>query len=72
VVQKALDGLRLGRTTIVVAHRLQTIVAADRIFVIERGRATESGSHRELIARGGPYCTFFAAQFGPGALKSLA
>ncbi|MGD1014975.1 MAG: ABC transporter ATP-binding protein [Roseiarcus sp.] len=71
-VQKALDGLRLGRTTIVVAHRLQTIVAADRIFVIERGRATESGSHRELIARGGPYCTFFAAQFGPGALKSLA
>ncbi|MGD0764331.1 MAG: ABC transporter ATP-binding protein [Roseiarcus sp.] len=71
-VQKALDGLRLGRTTIVVAHRLQTIVGADRIFVIEHGCATESGSHRELIARGGPYCTFFAAQFGPGALKSLA
>jgi ATP-binding cassette subfamily B protein len=71
-VQKALDGLRIGRTTIVVAHRLQTIVGADRIFVIEQGRATESGSHRELIARGGPYCTFFAAQFGPGALKSLA
>jgi ATP-binding cassette subfamily B protein len=71
-VQKALDGLRIGRTTIVVAHRLQTIVGADRIFVIEQGRATESGSHRELIARGGPYCTFFAAQFGAGALKSLA
>jgi ATP-binding cassette, subfamily B, bacterial MsbA len=71
-VQKALDGLRVGRTTIVVAHRLQTIVGADRIFVIERGRAIESGSHRELIARGGPYCTFFAAQFGPGALKTIA
>ena len=71
-VQKALDGLRIGRTTIVVAHRLQTIVGADRIFVIEQGRAIELGSHRELIARGGPYCAFFAAQFGPGALKSLA
>jgi ATP-binding cassette subfamily B protein len=71
-VQKALDGLRMGRTTIVVAHRLQTIVGADRIFVIEQGRAIESGSHHELIARGGPYCTFFAAQFGAGALKSLA
>jgi ABC-type multidrug transport system fused ATPase/permease subunit len=71
-VQKALDGLRIGRTTIVVAHRLQTIGGADRIFVVEKGRVTESGSHRELIARGGPYCAFFAAQFGAGALKSLA
>ncbi len=71
-VQKALDGLRMGRTTIVVAHRLQTIVGADRIFVIEKGRAVESGSHRELIAGGGPYCTFFAAQFGAATLKSLS
>ncbi|MBV8664792.1 MAG: ATP-binding cassette domain-containing protein, partial [Hyphomicrobiales bacterium] len=70
-VQKALDELRVGRTTIVVAHRLQTIVGADRIFVIEKGRAVESGSHRELIARAGAYCTFFAAQFGAATLETL-
>ena len=69
-VQTALDALRVGRTTIVVAHRLQTIIGADRIYVIEKGRAIESGSHEELIARGGAYRAFFAAQFGLGALKS--
>jgi ATP-binding cassette subfamily B protein len=69
-VQTALDALRVGRTTMVVAHRLQTIVGADRIYVIEKGRAIESGSHKELVARGGAYCAFFAAQFGLGALKA--
>jgi len=71
-VQTALDALRVGRTTMVVAHRLQTIVGADRIYVIEKGRAIESGSHKELVAREGAYCNFFAAQFGLGALRSLA
>jgi ATP-binding cassette subfamily B protein len=70
-VQAALDALRIGRTTMVVAHRLQTIVGADRIYVIEKGRAIESGSHNELVARGGAYCAFFAAQFGLGALKAV-
>ena len=63
-VQKALDDLRVGRTTIVVAHRLQTIVDADRICVIENGRAVEFGTHDELMARRGSYHSFFATQFG--------
>jgi len=66
-VQSALDALRQGRTTLVVAHRLQTIINADRIHVIDGGRAVESGSHSELIARDGAYRAFFAAQFGLGA-----
>jgi subfamily B ATP-binding cassette protein MsbA len=66
-VQKALDDLRIGRTTLVVAHRLQTIVGADRVFVIEAGRAVESGVHHELIAQKGAYYAFFAAQFGAAA-----
>jgi ATP-binding cassette subfamily B protein len=63
-VQKALDELRIGRTTLVVAHRLQTIINADNIVVIEGGRAAESGSHDELMALHGAYRTFFASQFG--------
>ena len=63
-VQKALADLRVGRTTIVVAHRLQTIVDADRICVIENGRAVEFGTHDELMGRRGSYHTFFATQFG--------
>jgi ATP-binding cassette, subfamily B, bacterial MsbA len=71
-VQKALETLEAGRTTIVVAHRLQTIIGADRIFVIENGAAVESGSHPELIARNGAYRAFFAAQFGLGSLAAIA
>jgi ATP-binding cassette, subfamily B, bacterial MsbA len=71
-VQTALDALQSGRTTIVVAHRLQTIIRADCIYVIEDGRAVESGSHDELIAFDGAYRAFFAAQFGLGALPQVA
>ena len=69
-VQKALDALRQGRTTIVVAHRLQTIINADKIAVIENGAAVEQGAHAELIARDGAYRNFFAAQFGLGAASA--
>jgi len=71
-IQVALEDLRRGRTTIVVAHRLQTIVAADRITMIEAGRAVEAGTHAELIAGGGKYMRFFQSQFelaeGPPAV----
>jgi ATP-binding cassette, subfamily B, bacterial MsbA len=63
-VQKALDDLRIGRTTIVVAHRLQTIINADQICVIDGGRMVETGGHEDLLAREGAYHGFFAAQFG--------
>jgi ATP-binding cassette, subfamily B, bacterial MsbA len=71
-VQKALDDLRVGRTTLVVAHRLQTIVNSNRIWVIEGGRAVETGAHEELIARRGAYYAFFAAQFGAKAALPIA
>lgn len=66
-VQKALEELRNGRTTVVVAHRLQTIINADRICVVEAGRVVEVGTHDELIARPGTYRGFFVAQFGEAA-----
>ena len=54
-VQDALDRLRTGRTTIVVAHRLATVRAADRIYVMKDGRIVETGAHDALIAQGGLY-----------------
>ncbi|WP_087068180.1 ABC transporter ATP-binding protein [Cyanobium sp. NIES-981] len=63
VVQEALDRLMSNRTTLVVAHRLSTVVNADRICVIEAGRLVESGTHRQLLARGGRYAVLFSTQF---------
>jgi subfamily B ATP-binding cassette protein MsbA len=62
VVQDALDVLMRGRSTLVIAHRLSTIERADRIVVLERGRIAESGTHAELLERGGVYEKLYRIQ----------
>lgn len=62
-VQAALDMLMRGRTTLVIAHRLSTVVGADIIYVVDHGRLIESGTHAELLRRGGAYARLYAMQF---------
>lgn len=62
VVQEALDAASRGRTTLSIAHRLSTVIAADVIHVVDAGRIVESGSHAELLARGGLYAELAAQQ----------
>jgi ATP-binding cassette subfamily B protein len=63
LVQAALEPLMEGRTTIAIAHRLSTILAADVIFVIDRGHVVERGRHDELLAAGGLYAQLYEQQF---------
>jgi ATP-binding cassette subfamily B protein len=64
-IQRSLAELSVGRTTLVIAHRLATVVGADRIVVVEAGGVAEQGRHAELIAAGGAYARLHDAQFGP-------
>ncbi len=61
-MQEALERLMAGRTTILIAHRLSTVRGADLIFVIDRGRVAESGTHDSLVALGGLYSRLAGGQ----------
>ena len=63
LVQAALEPLMQGRTTIAIAHRLSTILRADVIFVVDRGRVIERGTHEQLLEAGGIYASLYEHQF---------
>ncbi len=63
LVQEALERLMKGRTTIVIAHRLSTVLRADHIAVLDRGRLVEQGTHDSLLAQGGAYSKLYRLQF---------
>ncbi|MNT07357.1 Lipid A export ATP-binding/permease protein MsbA [compost metagenome] len=63
LVQAALDQAMEARTTLVIAHRLATVLRADRIIVMDGGKVVEEGTHAELTARGGLYARLAALQF---------
>ena len=69
LVQKALGNLMEGRTTLVIAHRLATILKADRIIVMEGGQVTAQGKHHELLVQGGLYARLAELQFGREAAE---
>ena len=70
-VQAALEPLMRGRTTIAIAHRLSTILAADVIFVVDRGRIVERGTHQELLARNGLYAELYEQQYESGGIECI-
>jgi ATP-binding cassette subfamily B protein len=63
LIQEALQTVMRGRTSIVIAHRLSTVLSADRILIMDAGRIVESGSHLELVDRGGLYSALYETQF---------
>ena len=70
LVQSALEPLMKRRTTIAIAHRLSTILAADIIFVLERGRIVERGTHAQLLSLGGLYAQLYQQQFAGGLVEA--
>src|SRR5205814_9246527 len=78
LIERGIEALMRGRTSLVIAHRLSTIERADRIVVLPKGRVAEQGSHAELLARGGLYAKLYrlqitaAADVGAGATRAPA
>ena len=72
VIQQALDRLMVGRTTLILAHRLSSVIGADRILVLDGGRVAESGTHAELIAQPGVYRRLMGPQLGSGGTRPMA
>ena len=62
MIQQAIDRLARGRTTLILAHRLSSVIGADRILVLDHGKVVETGRHAELIRRDGPYRRLMGAQ----------
>lgn len=72
IIQEALDRLMEGRTTLIIAHRLSSVINADRIVVLEDGQVTESGSHSQLLADGGIYAALMQDQVVTGGSNGTA
>ncbi|MGU7776085.1 ABC transporter ATP-binding protein/permease [Burkholderia sp. MR1-5-21] len=72
VIQQALDRLTRGRTTLILAHRLSSVIGADRILVLDQGRVVDEGTHVELIARDGPYRRLMGPQLDAAADSAVA
>jgi ATP-binding cassette subfamily C protein CydCD len=72
LIQSALDRLMVGRTTLVFAHRLSSVIGADRILVLDQGRLEEQGTHAALMARDGVYARLMAGQARDGAAETPA
>ena len=71
-IQQALDRLMRGRTTLILAHRLSSVIAADRILVLEAGRVVQSGTHAGMIGQDGPYRRLMGAQAADDAGAAIA
>ena len=63
LIEDAMEKLLVGRTTLIIAHRLSTVRRADRLVVVDRGRIVEQGTHAALLARGGLYARLYQRQF---------